>query len=292
MELIAGDPALPHTVADVAKVACFSPYHFHRIFTAVAGESLGRYVQRQRVQRGALELRSNPAATVTDVALDCGYETPDGFRRAFQTVFGISPSQWDRTTPLQRRDIAQPGFEFPSYTAEKLKQTAEDEGWNVEIDKIPEQCLACISIPDAYNSIDAVTKASTRIIDWLETVRADLSDIRLYGISWDDPDITPAEKCTFEWAVTVSRGVFRNVPSWLRLRDEPALTVAQIHLQGDLNSEDAIWQYLYRVWLPESDYEPAHAPAREIYRTLPSVTGWAHLDLLCALPIEPRGVSL
>ena len=66
------------------------------------------------------------------------------------------------------------------------------------------------------------------------------------------------------------------------------MTAAQIHLQGDLNGEDAIWQYLYRVWLPESEYEPAHAPAREIYQTLPTITGWECLDLKCALPVARR----
>jgi AraC family transcriptional regulator len=288
MDLVARDPSAPHTLATLAAAANFSPYHFHRVFRSVAGESLGRFVQRHRIQRAALELRSRPKATLTDVAFAVGYQSLDGFRRAFQTVFGILPSQWDRSSPLRDRAIAQPGFEFPVYSVDDLARLAEENSWTVEEVSLPAMRLASCIVDDAYNNIDKVTSACERLIDWNRSDGADVAPESFYGISWDDPEITPLERCRFEWAVKLVGGLRRPLPEWLEPREQSVMRVARILLRGDLNAEDAIWQYLYRVWLPESGFEPAHSPAMEIYRTLPTETGWDHLDLYCALPIQRR----
>lgn len=65
MNLVASDPSGPHSLATLAAAANCSAYHFHRVFKSVVGESLGRFVQRHRIQRAALELRSRPEARDT-----------------------------------------------------------------------------------------------------------------------------------------------------------------------------------------------------------------------------------
>jgi predicted enzyme related to lactoylglutathione lyase len=55
-------------------------------------------------------------------------------------------------------------------------------------------------------------------------------------------------------------------------------------MRGSVQQEDAVWQYLYRVWLPESDYHPAHAPACEIYRRPPDETEWEEMYMWYAIP--------
>ncbi|MBN2270431.1 MAG: helix-turn-helix transcriptional regulator, partial [Sedimentisphaerales bacterium] len=42
---------------DLAKIAHFSPYHFHRIFTGMVGESLKEHVRRLRLERAAMRLK-------------------------------------------------------------------------------------------------------------------------------------------------------------------------------------------------------------------------------------------
>ncbi|MGB1277337.1 MAG: helix-turn-helix domain-containing protein, partial [Nannocystaceae bacterium] len=76
------------TLEELAKVAHFSPFHFHRIFTAIVGETLGRYVQRQRLERAANVLISDSEVSVTQVALECGFSSPSTFARAFKSLFG------------------------------------------------------------------------------------------------------------------------------------------------------------------------------------------------------------
>jgi len=61
------------TLEDLARVASFSPFYFHRIFGAMVGETLNAFVQRIRVEKAASKLISNPKKLVTEIALDCGF---------------------------------------------------------------------------------------------------------------------------------------------------------------------------------------------------------------------------
>jgi len=75
---------------ELAQVACFSSFHFHRIFAAMTGETIAVYVRRLRLERAAMELRSG-AKQVIQVALDAGYEGHSAFTRAFKAAYGVSP---------------------------------------------------------------------------------------------------------------------------------------------------------------------------------------------------------
>jgi AraC family transcriptional regulator len=75
----------------LAAVAGFSVPHFHRIFTALVGESIASYVRRVRMERAGWQLQMN-TRHITEIALDAGYETHAAFGKAFKQHFGISPS--------------------------------------------------------------------------------------------------------------------------------------------------------------------------------------------------------
>ena len=70
-------------LAHLAEVACFSPFHFHRIFKALTGETLTAFVQRLRIERAASMLVSEPETPVTHIALDCGFASSASFARVF-----------------------------------------------------------------------------------------------------------------------------------------------------------------------------------------------------------------
>ena len=60
----------------LARVSCFSLYHFHRIFAAVVGETPTQFVQRLRLERAANRLNSDPSCSVTEVGMDAGFTSP------------------------------------------------------------------------------------------------------------------------------------------------------------------------------------------------------------------------
>ena len=223
---------------------------------------------------------------MTQAALDHGYESTDGFSRAFQRHFDLVPSQWDRSSPLQERKIGRVEEDFPIYTLDELRAIAEERGFRVELTSMEERDVVYVRISDAYRRWRRVVEDYQRLVEWYERrVGLDIA-VALSGISWDDPDLTPIERCTFEWAVTVPREV--TLPAWANRRTIDGMQVARVSMRGDVRIEDAVWQYLYRVWLPDGAFDAGPAPAMEIYRRAPHLTGWEHLDMWCALPITRR----
>jgi predicted dithiol-disulfide oxidoreductase (DUF899 family)/AraC-like DNA-binding protein len=83
------------TPGRLAKVACFSEHHFHRIFRAVVGESVMDHVRRLRLERAAFELKTS-RRSIGSVALDAGYGAQEAFTRSFQAYFGLSPRLFRR----------------------------------------------------------------------------------------------------------------------------------------------------------------------------------------------------
>lgn len=265
----------------LAGVAGFSPFHFHRIFRAVVGETLNEFVNRVRVERAAVLLRASPHMRVLDAAIACGYDSASGFSRAFKRHFGISPRQWDRTKPLKNRKIGQVFDSFPSYTIDKLRDAEISGTFTVRRYHLPRQQLAYVRVHDSYSDFKRIVEAYDCLLDWYTLQGGDLDSAKLYGMSMDDPNVTPLHLCRFDWCLAVP-------DDWqgegdIHVRDFPACEVAAVHVQGDIHLEDHALQYLWGYWLPRSRFQPANLPAIEIYHQLPC--DWQHFDMDCAIPI-------
>jgi AraC family transcriptional regulator len=267
----------------LAQVAHFSPFHFHRLFKIIVGETLNHFVNRVRVERAAMLLRGNHKLNILDAAIACGYDSAAGFSRAFKKQFGIPPRQWDRVSPLKNRKIGQVEDEFPAYTVSTLYEVAQSSEFTVHIQDLPAQRLAYIRVSNSYRRWNAVLAAHNRLMEWYQSQGGSLAQVRLYGMSQDDPEITPIENCRFDWCIAVPDDWY--IGENISERNFPACQVAAIHTQGDLHQFDKTWQYLWRCWLPHSRYQPANLPAMEIYHRLPLELGWETFDLRCALPV-------
>ncbi|MDL2213703.1 AraC family transcriptional regulator, partial [Bacteroides sp. OttesenSCG-928-N06] len=76
------------TIADIAN---FSPFHFHRIFSFLIGETPIDYIQRLRVEKAAWKLREATPETITEIAYGCGFGSVSLFSRTFKKHFGMTP---------------------------------------------------------------------------------------------------------------------------------------------------------------------------------------------------------
>jgi AraC-like DNA-binding protein len=78
----------------LADLAAFSPFHFHRLFRAWAGETTKAFVRRRRLETAAIRLRHGPEGRVGTICVSCGFASSEAFARAFREHFGMTPSQW------------------------------------------------------------------------------------------------------------------------------------------------------------------------------------------------------
>jgi AraC-like DNA-binding protein len=80
------------TVQQMSDAACYSLFHFCRVFNTTTWFSPYDYAMRWRLSVAARELTTG-SRSITDIALDYGFQSPDGFTRAFRRMFGVAPSQ-------------------------------------------------------------------------------------------------------------------------------------------------------------------------------------------------------
>lgn len=77
----------------VAGSVHLSYYHFHRIFFAMTGETIGDYIRKRRLTEAAIALLTNHK-TILDIALEYRFESPEAFSRSFKKAFGTTPNSF------------------------------------------------------------------------------------------------------------------------------------------------------------------------------------------------------
>lgn len=100
-DYIASHLTEPITPAMLARAACFSPWYARRLFIQYTGLSPADYVRKLRLRHAALRLRDEKR-TITDITMEMGFGSVDGFIRAFRREFGCNPGAYAaHPTPLQ-----------------------------------------------------------------------------------------------------------------------------------------------------------------------------------------------
>jgi AraC family transcriptional regulator len=95
----------------LARRACYSRPHFHRLFRALLEENPGEMRRRLLLERAAYQL-SRTGTSVTEIAFDAQFGSLEGFIRAFRKAFGLSPSHYRRLGPAHYRLQAKNGIHF------------------------------------------------------------------------------------------------------------------------------------------------------------------------------------
>ena len=248
-------------LGQLADVACFSPFHFHRIYQALQGETVAESVRRMRLHRAALELIEG-TVPVARIAARAGYGSQAAFTRAFRTAYGAPPATYrassagafrgtvtfrhtDPIAVIGRRhvgDYAQIGGTF-----ERLNTSAIGRGW-----------------------VDPQT--------------------RYFGLYYDDPRAVPEAALRSDACLTGPSGVAPDTDADLR-----PLTIAGGHYAvllhvGPYAELERAYTWLYREWLPASGCEPADLPCVEAYLNNPRLVPPPDLrtEIWLPLPTAPE----
>ena len=81
------------TPADLAKASNFSPWYARKLFVKHLGMTPAVYIRRLKLSKSALRLRDEKIS-VLDIAMDMGFESVDGYQRAFRREFGCNPKEY------------------------------------------------------------------------------------------------------------------------------------------------------------------------------------------------------
>ncbi|MFJ6324676.1 MULTISPECIES: GyrI-like domain-containing protein [unclassified Rhizobium] len=237
----------------VSRVAAFSKFHFHRQFTAILGLSVHRYVQLVRLKRAAHQLASKNVPSVTDIAMDAGYDAPDAFARAFRQRFGQSPSSF-RKSPDWGAWLS--AFGPLDNARSKLMQIIFDCE-DVIIRDVPPTPVAMIEHRGDRAAIPATRE---RFLAWSkahglspETGRPSFMIFR----SEREP-ANPADY-SMDLCVGTDQAIAAN-DEGVKADVIPGGRYAVLRYPGNTNNLEPAALYLYREWLPASGEEARDFP--------------------------------
>lgn len=260
------------SLAELAAIANFSPFHFHRVFTSLVGESVAAYSRRLTLQNAARRVTYSRDA-ITDIALDAGYDSPEAFTRAFRGAFGISPLQYRKKggSPVfsKRTDVVA----FPFYHS-----NPELAPMDVTVKVVPPVLVAAIRHVGPY---EACQPAWARLCELLCPAGLCAQGAVAYGVSYDDPDTTPVEKCRMDVCLTLPEGVDATTPALANLVETTELFTqhvgnggeyACVLVKGPYSLLHPAYRSLFSEWLPQCGREPGNSMGFEAYYNDPTTT--------------------
>lgn len=236
----------------LSGVAAYSKHHFHRQFTATFGLSVHRYVQLSRMKRASFRLAYRNDESVTDIAMDAGYDAPDAFARAFRQRFGQSPSSF-RKSPDWEPWLA--AFEPLDNARSKLMQssyTPED----VTIRDVPSTPVAILEHRGDPGTLGATIQ---RFIAWRKAAGLHPRTNPTFTV-WRS-ERRPASPA--DYSVDLCTGTdrpFHALGEQIKAGEIPGGRCAVLRVVGNTHNLEPAALYLYRDWLPASGEETRDFP--------------------------------
>jgi AraC family transcriptional regulator len=252
-----------HQLADIAHL---SPFHWHRIYHAMNGETIAATVKRLRLQRAAGYL-AQTAMPVEAVAGKSGYDSLQSFTRAFKSVYGMPPAQYRKNGSHVQFLPHNPGRDSNMY--------------DVTIKTIPGMQAVAIRHVGPYMQIG---KAFDLLYGRLAARNLLSPGLRTVGIYYDDPAAVAEQELRSRAGVVMTKPIAIEPP--LEYADIAAGRYAVLRHKGPYADMQAAYQWLYGVWLAQSGREVADAPVFEEYLNNPRETAPTELLTDICLPVR------
>ncbi|WBB67119.1 AraC family transcriptional regulator [Micromonospora sp. WMMD812] len=266
----------PVEVAELARIAMTSEYHFRRLFSALAGLPLSEYVRRRRLTVAAAAVLAGEE-TLLDIAVRYGYGSAEAFARAFQAVHGVGPGEARRTGATLR---AQPRMSFRltvEGSSSMRYRIVQKDGFRLVGRKA--------RVPLVHEGMNPAIVAFVKGIDRETVGRMEaLSDQEPAGIVNVSDNLAGdrAEGTELDYWHGVVTGA--EAPADLDALDVPAGSWAVFQTSGAFpQAVQYLWRDVFTQWFPSNPYRSRPGP--EISRTRLSADG-TEADAELWIPVE------
>jgi AraC family transcriptional regulator len=266
------------SIVRLSEVANFSQYHFHRIFSAMTGESLYQHIQRIRLEKSAYTLVANPKKSITEIAFECGFTNQASFARSFKKYFKVSAGEWRKSLGLYNSknckvdsNSGKENLENIPYNKDAAKKLywrekdMSDIKFNVEVKDMPELNVVYIRHTGPYKEDSALFgRLFEKICKWAGA-RGLISfpETKMLTVYHDNPDIT--DENNLRISVCISAPEDTQVDGEIGKMKISAGKYAIGHFKIKTNQYQDAWNAIYGDWLPGSGYQPDDGSCFELY---------------------------
>lgn len=252
----------------LAHVAALSPWHWHRIWQAVYGETVAATVKRLRLQRAATDL-AHTQMPLDDIWPRAGYGSLAAFSRSFKEAYGMPPAEYRKSGSHTR-------FTLPS--SPKGVPTMHD----VAIRRLLPATLAAIPHRGSYTEIGRAFETLFGTLGARNLLRPGLC---MKGLFYSDPSSVPEAELQSAAAIIVPDEAF-PVEAPLQRVSLRGGEYAVLRHKGPYSDMKPAYDWLYGEWLPRSGREAADAPVFEEYLNNPREVPPTELLTDICLPLK------
>lgn len=245
-------PGEDWTTQALAGLAGISAYHFHRIFRALTGETMFAFLQRRRLLR-AIELIHESRFSLTDIALECGFDSGSSLSRAFKKHFGCSPTEYLRQHPALLLPPSRPRAIGKAAIEVEIREAPARQALIVERQGLVEQ------------SFDLAAKTAFRVlVSEIKRVNGWHAIRERIGICPDEASMVPDAEARYQAGFMVEGHLPALAAEVQHVTIPAGKWAVSIH-QGSHETCWQSWNRMYRNWLPISGYALRNAAPFEIY---------------------------
>ncbi len=293
LDYIEANLANSFTLDELASVALFSKYHFHRIFQGVVGETPFNFISRVRLERAANLLCSNTDSSISEIASHIGFSDISIFSRNFKQHFSLSPTQWrleKKNSNISQidRKLQQANTDLSMYfcsSSNTIKwKTNMDFNKGVEVKTLPEMTVAYVRHIGPYKGDEHLFEGLwNKLFAWAGPRgllgKPDMVSLAVYH---DDPNITEEMKLRTSICINVAEDTKVDGEVGKMKIEGGDYVVANFEV--DSTQFAKAWQWMYSTWFPASGYQPDDKPCFERYTEKPK-DGKFIVDI--CVPVKP-----
>ncbi|MCM1166333.1 MAG: AraC family transcriptional regulator [Lachnospiraceae bacterium] len=247
----------PLDIGDIARRMNLSPFYYQKLFTIICGFPAGEYIRNRRLALAGSELARSDARVI-DIALKYGYDTPEGFTRAFVKFHGVSPSAAKKGAPI--RSFA------------RLSVTVSMKGGSVMDYKIVKK--EAFRVLEKKISCSVNGNSNVEIPKFWDKCRADGTVERLLELTSDRTDIfgicyahTQEKAQTFDYSIAAKIDDSAEIPEGFTANVIPARTWIVFECRGAMpDAIQRLWHRICTEFFPSSELEPTYEMDVEAYK--------------------------
>lgn len=263
----------PLDLSVLAGIANFSPFHFHRIFTVMTGETPGGFLQRVRLEKAASMIFKQSEMPIRDIAYQCGFNDASSFSRTFRKHFGMTAKKM-RGSPcglfvkdgVRFSKDGQPVSNNCTTDAEGNAQFCGVELKNliimdtkIEIKQMPEMKVIYARHTGAFNRIH---EAYAKVSKWAGPRGLIGPDTKTMTVYHDDPSVTSVDKVRQSACIVIEGDV--KVEGEIGKMTVPGGLYAVGAFRIGVEGFEKAWNTMCN-WLTESGYQPGEGNHYELY---------------------------
>lgn len=249
----------------IANLGFYSPFHFHRIFKAITNETLNSYITRKRIEKTASILLHQKNVSITELSLQCGFNSNSSFTRTFKKFYGLSPSELRKSKPKYSkiRQVESKNGQEKSDFEEYICNINNLINWikmnaKIEIKEMPKLELAFITQIGHLGLENAYSK----LIKWAVPKGLLTNDSKMATIYHDSYKITEPDKVRMSACLILNEQTEVNGEIGLTTVEKGKFIVG--HFEIGIQEFEKSWTGLF-IWMNENGYKKADRNPFEIY---------------------------